>query len=244
MTTNPWSYDGGATVAYSMLGGAARQAGPSAGVTQGGVATGLFGAWQLPEASYPGMVDGLLVGLLKIQSSTINQYVKLDGSLNMLGDLNMGNYRVNNVKDIQLLGQADLPRQSGAVAPMVSTLLPNYVLMGVFNVGDYDSDPVSGSVPLPVCPDQSDSSNGVPRILVKMASMYNEMYGAMGGGSPVSPTDTQAQMIAKTTAAYGGWNFYALQDTGANAWRVYIRRFYDNGYIPGEGLAEVYCVYQ
>jgi type II secretory pathway pseudopilin PulG len=238
-----WTF--GAGFVYGMLGSAAKQAGPSAGVVKGGVANGLFGAWSMPSTRYPGMSDGQLMGVVKVNASSLNQYVKLDGSRAMTGPLNMGNNRVNNINDIQMLGQSTLPRQSGGVLPMVSDLAPNWVLKGVYNVSDFGSDPSdpnAGVIPLPTCPD-ADTSSGVPRILVKMSSMYNEMYGGMSNGSPVVPGDSQAQMIAKLTSAYGGWNFYALEDTANQIWRVYVRRFYDNGYIPGEALAEVYCYY-
>ena len=247
-TVDPWS--NGGNIVYNMLGSAVRQAGPSSGYVQTDASTGLdqanglFGGWSMPVNSYPGMVDGQLMGVVKIQASTINQFINVDGSLAMLNDLNMGNYRVNNAKDVQLLGQSSLPRQAGSVKPMLSSLMPNYVLKGVYSVGDYDSDPVNGSVPIPVCPDATDSSNGIPRILVKMSSMYNEMYGGMSGGSAVTTSDSQLQMVQKTTPAFGGWNFYALEDSTAGRWRIYVRRFYDNGYIPGEALAEVYCLYQ
>ena len=125
---------------------------------------------------------------------------------------------------------------------MVSDLASNWVLKNVYNVSDFDSNNTVGSVPRPTCAD-ADASNGVPKILLKMNAMYNEMYGGMSYGEPVQPSDSQLTMMQKQIAAYGGWNFYALEDTSNNLWRVYIRRFYDNGYIPGEGLAEVYCYY-
>lgn len=242
-TVNPWNNGGG--IEYSLLGSAVRHAGPNAGLVKSGVADGLFGAWSMPSTRYPGMADGQMVGVVKVQASTINQYVRLDGTLPMTGSLDMGNNRVNNATDMQLLGPASLPRQGGTNIPMVSTLMPKYVLKGVYNVSDYDSDNVSGTVQQPVCPDTdpNDLTTGAPRILVKMTTLYNEMYGGSGGGQAVAPGDTQAQMMAKTTSSFGGWNFYALEDQSTKTWRVYVRRFYDNGYIPGEALAEVYCYY-
>lgn len=239
-TDNPWLV--GALPLWGDLGAAARKAGSQAGVIRDGFANGVFGAWTIPVGRYPGMLDGQLAGAVKAQAGIINQHVRVNGTLAMTKSLNMGNYRINNVNDIQLLGQGSLPRQGGAVAPMVSSLAPNWVLRAVYNVADYDSDAVDGSVPIPTCAD-SDSSNGVPKILVKMTSLYNEMYGGMSGGEAVLPTDSQAQIMAKTTTAYGGWNYYALEDTTNKVWRTYIRRFYDNGYVPGEALAEVYCYY-
>lgn len=238
-----WTY--GTSFVWAMLGSAAKQAGPAAGVVKSGVATGLFGAWSMPVARYPGLAEGQLVGVVKVNASALGQYVKLDGSRAMTGPLNMGNNRINNINDMQLLGPSSLPRQSTSMAPMVSDMAPNWVLKGVYNVADYGSDPAdpaSGVVPWPTCPD-SEASGAVPRILVKMSSLYNEMYGSMSNGVGVLPTDTQAQMMAKLTPAYGGWNFYALEDTPNKVWRVHVRRFYDNGYIPGEALAEVYCFY-
>lgn len=242
-TEEGWTYGGG--FVWAMLGSAAKQAGPAAGVVKDGVATGLFGAWSMPVTRYPGLADGQLVGVVKVNASSLNQYVNLDGSRAMTGPLNMGNNRINNINDIQLLGPSSLPRQSTAMEPMVSDMMPNWVLKGVYNVSDFGSDPAqpdAGVVPRPTCPDSA-GSVGAPRILVKLSSLYNEMYGGMSNGSGVTPTDTQAQMIQKLTPAYGGWNFYALEDTTNNLWRVYVRRFYDNGYIPGEALAEVYCFY-
>jgi prepilin-type N-terminal cleavage/methylation domain-containing protein len=242
-TVNPWNFGGG--IEYSLLGSAVRHAGPNAGLVRSGVAVGLFGAWSMPVGRYPGLDDGQMVGVVKVQASTINQYVRLDGSLPMTGNLDMGNNRVNNANDMQLLGQVSLPRQGGTTTPMVSNLMPKYVLKAVYNVSDYDSDNVLGTVKQPVCPDTdpNDLTSGVPRILVKMSTLYNEMYGGSAGGEPAQNNESQDSMLSKTSPAFGGWNFYALEDQSTKSWRVYVRRFYDNGYIPGEALAEVYCYY-
>jgi prepilin-type N-terminal cleavage/methylation domain-containing protein len=239
-TDDAWTQ--GATILWSDLGAAVKQAGESAGMVQNGAATGLYGAWSVPIGRYPGMAEGQLAGVVKVQASTMNQYVKVNGSVAMRGALNMGNYRVNNVNDIQMTGQASLPRQGVGVSPMVSSLAPNWVLKSVYNVADYDADNVAGSVPVPVCAD-SDASNGVPKILVKMSALKDETVGGMSSGTGVGPSDTQAQQQAKLTPSYGGWNVYALEDTGAKVWRTYIRRYYDSGHVPGEALAEVYCYY-
>lgn len=241
-TDAPWMVGAGVNMAWSFLGAAVKHAGPLAGMVRNGRAEGLFGSWSMAASKYPGIANGQLVGVAKSIASITNKYVRLDGTLAMKGALNMGNNRINNVRDIQLLGPSSLPRSAGTSGPMVSDLAPNWILKGVFSVSDYDADQVAGSVERPVCPD-SDASNGIPRILLKMNAMYNEMYGGMSFGDPSVPGDSQAQIMAKRTPAYGGWNFYALEDASANKWRVYVRRFYDNGYIPGEGLAEVYCYY-
>ena len=236
------AWQDGANTLWGQLGAAAKEAGSSAGVIQNGAATGLYGAWSAPIGSYPGMAEGQLAGVVKVQASTVNQYVKVNGSVAMRGALNMGNYRVNNVNDIQLTGQASLPRQGGGVNPMVSALAPNWVLKGVYNVADYDANNAAGTVAQPVCPD-ADATGGVPKILVKMSALRGEAYGGMSSGTATSPSDTQAQQQAKLTPAYGGWNIYALEDTSAKVWRTYVRRYYDNTFISGEALAEVYCYY-
>jgi hypothetical protein len=129
---------------------------------------------------------------------------------------------------------------------MLSHLAPNWVLRGVYNIVDYDSDASAtkdnSTVPRPTCAD-SDDSSGIPKVLIKMTSMYNEMFSGLSDGTPVQPGDTQATQSNRLTSAYGAWNTFALEDLTHNRWQTYIRRFYDNGYIPGEGLAEVYCFY-
>ena len=239
-TSTPW-LDGGASgdAKTAALSAAARAAGPSGGVSQANGAIGLFGAWAIPAAAgYPGLSDGQLAAQTVIQASTLDAFLPRDGSRPMTGNLNMGGYRINNAQDMELLGPNSLQRNKN-----VSSLMPNWVLKGVHTVADYGMDPANGTVPRPVCPDSDGFSTGLPRIIVKMTSMHNEMFGGYSYGEPRPDPNAKVESAKTLIPAYGGWAFYALEDGASNTWRTYIRRFYDNGYIGGEGLAEVYCYY-
>ncbi len=239
-TTTPW-LDGGdvGDIKIAALNAAARAAGSIGGVSRANGANGLFGAWSIPAAAgYPGLTDGQLAAQTVVQASTLDEFLPRDGSRPMTGNLNMGGYRINNAQDMQLIGPASLPRNK-----LASTLMPNWVLKGVYTVTDYGADAANGTVPRPICPDSDGISTGVPRILVKMTNLHNEMIGGFSYGEPRQDPNAQYESAKTLVPAFGGWNFYALEDSGTNTWRTYIRRYYDSGYIAGEGLAEVYCYY-
>lgn len=234
-TDAPWTWSGNpmaSDFAYTKLNAAAKAIGPAGGVSNGQV-TGLYGAWTVPYINYPGLSDGLLVARTDVQAQALSAYLPLNGSLAMTGPLNMGNYRVNDVKDIQLMGPSTLQRSK-----QISSLANNWVFKGAYTVSD------TSSVPKPVCPDGA-QTGGVPKVLVKMSYLGDERYGGHYGGYNFGGwwSSYNNSNAAGTTevAARAGWNVYAL-DNGAS-WTAYVRRYYDGGFQPGQGVAEVYCYY-
>lgn len=228
-TDNAWLVGGSGTkVDTALVGAAARAAGSVGGVTNGAGASGTNGNWTLAAGSFPGMGQGQLVGLAQVQAQALGSYLNLAGTRPLTGDLELNGFRLNNTQDIMINANNMKRRQ-------VSTMMPTWVFKGAYGVSDYDVDAAGGSVPIPVCPD-----SGVPKVLVSMQALYNERFGGYSSG--IAAADP-SQAATNMSGAYGAWNFYALQDTSAGIWRTYIRRFYDNGYIPGEGIASVYCYY-
>lgn len=231
MTDLPWT-SGGVGVSVLALNTAARAAGAIAGITRAGTAVGLSEGWTMAAGRYPNMGDGQLVASAVAHTQAMGTYLPLDGSRAMKGELALNAYRLNNAQDITLNG-------NGMKNQKVSDLMPNWVLKGVYGVSDYDADNAGGTVPIPICPDSAGGA-GTARVLVSMQSLYNEQFGGYVSGVA---GNTPADAIMSLNGAFGAWNFYALEDSGSGVWRTYIRRFYDNGYIPGEGMAAVYCYY-
>ncbi len=244
-TKDPWreGWDSG-PVEVGLLGLAAKEAGPAVGISLvndagDNVIRGLFGAWEIPGGEYPGVSEGQLVGLTSTSASIMNKFVQTDGTLEMTGDLNLGDYRINNVMDIELLGNDGNGTTATKKNQMVSSLMPNWVFKGSYNVVDYDADPVNGTVPKPYCPDSNFANQGIPKILVRWASLYNDMEGHYAAGSARrTPQEAQNTLVP----AFNGFEVRAF-DADVSTWHVKIKKFYDAGFIAGQGFAEVYCYY-
>lgn len=97
-----------AQVRYDWLGAAMRKAGSQSGITfigQPTSLTGLGGGWALANTEYPNINKvGLLGYRVGYQGSYDDIYLRLDGAYPMRGNLNMGNYNVNNATDINFNG--------------------------------------------------------------------------------------------------------------------------------------------
>lgn len=196
---------------------------------------GLNGRWELSPLDYPGVQNGSILTYNVLYGSILEQFLPIDGSLPMVGDLNLGRYRINNAQEVQLTGNEGLEKNKN-----LSTYASNWVFKAAYNVTDYDYNNSSGTVQKPLCQDASETG-AEAKILIKSSSMYNEMFGGWDYGEP-RPSPWDSAMMRR--AARGGWNIYAIDDNNYNgSWKVFIRRFYDGGFIPGEGIAEVYCYY-
>lgn len=231
----------GANPRQDLLGVAAKEAGAFAGYSFGDSASnrggvGLFGGWSVPYGVYPGLTNYQLMTVHQVQSTVLNQFVRLDGTLPMTGDLNLGDYRINNVSDMELMG-SDVG--TNGKKQKVSSLMPNWVLKGVYSVVDVDADPVNGTVFKPYCADSDLASKGLPRILVRWTGLYNDMSGAAQSGSQ-APTTEQAH--ASLMPPFTAWDFRAY-DADNETWHIKIKKYYDGGFVSGTGLAEVYCYY-
>lgn len=232
ITEQPWRVGGTGAEQTELVRAAARQAGAAGGATAAGAAQGLNGGWELEAGSYPGMSSGQLAASAQLQGAALGMHLPVDGSRTMSGALNLNGFRLNNADDIMVNG-------NGMKGQNISAVMPNWVLKGVYGVADYDADNAGGTVPIPMCPDSA-NGRGSARVLVSMQALYNEQFGGYATGLPGQDPNGA---VASLEGARGAWNFYALEDSANGVWRTYIRRYYDNGYIPGEGLAAVYCYY-
>lgn len=231
-TEQGWLVGGTGAPQLSLLGSAARHAGAVGGVINGGEGRGLSSGWELPAGSFPNMADAQLAASAQLQGQALGAHLPVNGSRAMTGDLNLNGFRLNNVQDIMVNG-------NGMKGQNISSAMPNWVLKGVYGVADFDADNAGGTVPIPMCPDSANGA-GSARVLVSMQALYNEQFGGYATGLPGQDPNAA---VASLEGARGAWNFYALEDSANGVWRTYIRRYYDNGYIPGEGLAAVYCYY-
>ena len=96
------------TVRYDWIGSAMRKAGAQSGMTFTTSATtlnGLGGGWALNSTEFPAINQlGLLGYRVGYQGTYDDIYLRLDGAYPMRGNLNMGNYNINNATDINFNG--------------------------------------------------------------------------------------------------------------------------------------------
>lgn len=240
LTSDPWIF-GGAAVDYDALGMAARTAGPSAGISSGGVVRGLAGGWEINSEFGPGVGSGQLAYVGGSQVNLWSQFISRDANRPMTGNLDLGSYNIVNMRDMYLNGPASNPRNKN-----LSSLLPNWVFKGVYAAKDGDF------VPSPVC-----DSGGEARIKVLMQLMQgtkSSFYydnGTMRNitcpdNTPLCQAEAQADLAANASrhqlnnwadVAPGGWvvhfeDKFNQHDSSGNSLSV-----------KGEGLAELYCNY-
>lgn len=105
--------DAGAAAAigprYDWLGVAMQSAGPQSGMTFQATGAnslrGLGGGWALSNADFPQINSlGLFGYRVSYQGNNDDIYLRLDGAYPMRGNLNMGNYNINNATDINFNG--------------------------------------------------------------------------------------------------------------------------------------------
>jgi prepilin-type N-terminal cleavage/methylation domain-containing protein len=99
--------DASGAVKYDWIGTAMRKMGAGGGMTflVGTTLSGLNGSWSITNAKFPAIAQTGLVGYrVNFQGSYDNTYLRLDGMYPMNGNLNMGNYNINNATDISYTG--------------------------------------------------------------------------------------------------------------------------------------------
>ena len=273
VTTDPWM--NGENFRMKGLGLAARIAGANAGVTVNEWVQGLNGGWTASIIENPALVSGQLAMYVLASSGKAALFVDTNGKKALAGNVNLGNNRMENVKDIEMNRTMTIDDGSSAYAyakPVkISTMMPDYVLKGVFFGMD-----IEGGFPIekPVCPDQEASTViagqtirfvGTPKIKVTMTGLRDDQFGGYSWGQPALSPNEALSEPSNIKKARGGWNIwadgggdisfsadpsldYASLGTSAGTyspqyWKVYARRFYDAGYARGEFMAEVYCYY-
>lgn len=272
VTKEPWA-DGNA-VKLKSLGLAVRAAGSTAGATNASVVQGYNGGWTAGVADNPEIATGQLAMVVYLASGKTSLFLDAAGTKPLAGDFNFGNQRIENVKDIEF--KPAMTKDNTPVGPSaaynyskslkISSLMPNYVLKGVF----YGKD-IEGGFPVekPVCPDQEEGEIdivtgrlirfvGSPKIKVTMVGVQNDQFGGYSWGQPALSQNEALSEPSYVKRAFGGWNIWAdggaeqephnslgtsAADYTPNYWQVYARRFYDGGYVRGEFMAEVFCYY-
>lgn len=99
--------DSTGAIRYDYLGTAIKKMGPQGGMTfpNGNTLSGLGGQWTLTGANFPQINQlGLLGYRVQYQSDYDSVYLRLDGQFPMVGNLNMGNFSINNATDISYNG--------------------------------------------------------------------------------------------------------------------------------------------
>lgn len=99
--------DSSGAIRYDYLGTAIKRMGPQGGMTfpTANILSGLGGQWTLTDTNFPAINQlGLLAYRVQYQSDYDSVYLRLDGQFPMVGNLNMGNYSINNATDISYNG--------------------------------------------------------------------------------------------------------------------------------------------
>jgi len=97
--TNPIKYD--------WIGAAMRKMGPQSGMSRNGVViSGLNAGWSATNAEFTNIAQGVIGYRVSTTDTSLYdaQYLRLDGTSTMLGNLNMGNYSIENATNISLSG--------------------------------------------------------------------------------------------------------------------------------------------
>ena len=233
-STQPWMVGGGASVNLNGLGQAVRQAGPKAGIAQGGVAQGLGGSWTAGPEFGMALTDGQLVYLAGSKASLWSQFLDADGARPMMGNFDAGSNNLMGMRDMFINGPVSNPRNKN-----LSSLLPNWVFKGVYAAKDGDF------VPSPVC-----DGGGTPKIKVLMQLMKgtkSEFYYDNGGFSTTASQPVAQSQLAANASRHQLNNW---ADATAGGWVVHFQDKFNQDdaggnstLVTGEGLAELYCHY-
>ncbi len=131
--------DSGGVVRYDWIGSLMQKIGPSAGVVfmAAGTLTGLDASWTLVVADYPNIgVAGIVGYRTGFNASYDDIYLRLDGTYPMNGSLNMGNYNIDNVTDLNSTGWIN-----------ANNILANNLVSGnIFNNGSIQTASITGTV--------------------------------------------------------------------------------------------------
>jgi type II secretory pathway pseudopilin PulG len=95
-------------IKYDWVGAAMRKMGPQSGMSRNGnFLSGLNAGWSLTTTEFSDIDKAGLIGYRVSTTDTAlydSQYLRLDGTSTMLGNLNMGNYSIENATNISLSG--------------------------------------------------------------------------------------------------------------------------------------------
>ncbi len=131
--------DSSGTIRYDWIGSLMQKVGPSSGVVfmVAGTLTGLDASWTLAAADYPNIGAPGQVGYRTGFSSSYDDvYLRLDGTYPMNGSLNMGNYNIDNVTDLNSTGWIN-----------ANNILANNLVSGnIFNNGSISTASITGTV--------------------------------------------------------------------------------------------------
>lgn len=244
VSQDPWRKGGTGDPKLDSLGRAAREAGPGAGVTAANAANGLFGGWTATAAEFPGILaDAQLAYLTGTQWALWSQFLRRDGTLPMMANLDAGGRMVNNLRDAFILGPP-----TNRINKHLTSMMPNWVFKGAYQASE------GSMVPKPICPE-----GGVASVKLLLQALSADQYGMNNLGEIVetppaaaSVPDWAAQQLSKSRAKHG-WSIWAEDQPGF--WVARFRHYYTKlpndaadaaamaEFSSGAGLAEVYCYY-
>lgn len=129
-SSGPWTDESGnaSAIRYDLLGAAVRDLGSQGATTlyQANTATGVNGSWSMTNAQFPQSVTqaGQLFYRTYYGMNYDNVYLRLDGTnAPMLGSLDMGNWNINSVNNINAFGAINagsLLANTGTIATLNS----------------------------------------------------------------------------------------------------------------------------
>lgn len=125
-STNAWKDEDSTNpnnIRYDLLGAAVRDLGSQGAVTlyNAGTASGVNGSWSMTNANFPNSVTqaGQLFYRTYYGMNYDNVYLRLDGTnAPMLGSLDMGNYNINSVNNVNAFGAIN----SGSILANTGTI--------------------------------------------------------------------------------------------------------------------------
>ena len=146
ITTTPWT-DGAGNVRYDLLGAAIRKIGAQGGVSYyvNNAISGLNGGWSALQGNAANQFTNITAaGQLAIRSygDTLgydNVYLRRDGSLPMLGNLDMGFHDINNAVNISANGWI-YANHIAANDATIGSIFSNYIR----NTGGIDTAQITG----------------------------------------------------------------------------------------------------
>ncbi len=243
---DPWRKGGAGAIEWTTLGRAVKEIGPAGGVSKGNELIGFNGGYAVPSTDFNAIAEGQLGLLVSSSANMWNKFVRRDGSLPMVGNLNVGGNKILNMQDMFLNGPDTNRRNKN-----ISSLVPNWVYLGNFMVRD------GYTVQKPTCPTKVTSGvAGTPQIKILLSGL-DPSFGLLGhDGRGQSFENQQSQQSSDSVKgaykAQSGWYIYAngQNPDGSDSlfWTISIQVISNSDgtnarVTPGSGIAEIYCTY-
>ncbi|WP_159188589.1 shufflon system plasmid conjugative transfer pilus tip adhesin PilV [Klebsiella pneumoniae] len=184
-TTIPWM--DGSKIRYDLLGKAMQTAGIDSGMTDNStVVSGLQGQWKESATNFSNInKSGLLAMRVGFNSALYTIYLRRDGTLPMTGDLSLGGYDINNIKNLSTSGTGNFQGalKSGDSITAGKELIAHNGNNDVIAIGgndgnDYEIRLYNGTKPLTIY--SPNAANYTTVLQVNKNAIVEQRLGLMG----------------------------------------------------------------